>query len=44
MKVYWSIPLGRALKQAMEEMELDDDMRDQITEKYEKAIDKEFDL
>ena len=43
MKVYWKIPLGRALIQAMEEMELDDEMRDQIVEKYEKAIDKEFD-
>jgi hypothetical protein len=34
--------LGTALKEAMEEMDLDDDLRNQVIEKYKKAVEKEF--
>ena len=42
MQVYWQIPLGTALIEAMEEMDLDENLRNQVIEKYKKAVEKEF--
>jgi hypothetical protein len=35
-------PLGKALQEAIQEMNIKGDLKDQIIEKYEKAIEKQF--
>jgi len=42
LKVYWMTPLGKALQEAMAEMDIRGELKDQIVEKYERAIEKEF--
>ena len=42
LKVYWMTPLGKALQEAMAEMDIRGEFKDQIVEKYERAIEKEF--
>ena len=41
-KVYWMTPLGKALQEAIAEMNIRGDLGDQIIDKYEKAMEKQF--
>ena len=40
--VYWYTPCGKALKEAMEIMNFDDEIKQKIQEKFEKAIENQF--
>ena len=42
MKVYWMTPLGKALQETIKEMNIKGELKDKIIEKYEKAIEREF--